>query len=345
MRPVSSHVPITGLAKKTADTRRVLVNTFGGDLGLGTSLDLMGIENPQRDHLVFAQIIADTHRETLARSTLYLADQDMVELLDAAASTMPDQHLHETDIMVPDGFIYFAEPLPERSGVPPEIPIRAMSWARIPADSPLLVERETDRDAILITSYVTVRDQFEARGLLGPGRDIAPGTPGLLPNATVMWTIDTLIGKAFGEEPPAGGYNPGFYQRALAAFWTLCQQPKITTTSDEPSGKPTDQRRNRRAGITNAAEPVRVVRLKHRPQSQVEATVPGTGDPEDTKGKMKVRSVTSGHWRRQWYRSVEQHRHIWIDPFWRGPEDAPVVGGERVFLASGRDVDPGESPS
>lgn len=333
-----SDLPVETLAKRTADARRVLMNTFRSDLGLRMAVDLMGIAHPSTANLHYAKIIAETHHATLADSMLFVADADMVDLLDVASSTMPDQHLHATDIITPHGFVYFAQPLPDKSGTPPEIPIHAFSWAFLEAGSPLLAERDAD-DSILITSYVTLTDSLLARSMYKPGDVLAPNLPKYIPNATAMWTVGSLIGKVFGEEPPNGGYTPGFYQRIAAAFWTLAQQPKLTTTTHESPGKPVDQRRNRRAGVTDPNAPVHVIRLHHRPtdpDNNAGNTAKGTGH------KMTVRSAVRGHWRRQFYRSVNQHRHIWIDPHWRGPEDAPVVGGERVFLATGPKVDPGQ---
>ncbi|MEY9861387.1 hypothetical protein ABH935_007028 [Catenulispora sp. GAS73] len=37
-----------------------------------------------------------------------------------------------------------------------------------------------------------------------------------------------------------------------------------------------------------------------------------------------------GHWRKQWYPSRGEHRPIWIDLHRAGPEDAPLIGGDRV---------------
>ena len=37
-----------------------------------------------------------------------------------------------------------------------------------------------------------------------------------------------------------------------------------------------------------------------------------------------------GHWRNQYYPSRNDHRPIWIDPHFAGPEDKPLLGGERV---------------
>jgi hypothetical protein len=42
------------------------------------------------------------------------------------------------------------------------------------------------------------------------------------------------------------------------------------------------------------------------------------------------RWIVRGHWRNQFYRSRNDHRPIWIDPHFAGPEDKPLLGGERV---------------
>lgn len=47
------------------------------------------------------------------------------------------------------------------------------------------------------------------------------------------------------------------------------------------------------------------------------------------------RWVVRGHWRRQWYPSIQQNRPIWITPYVKGPEDAPLLGGEKVYVARG----------
>ncbi|MEV6712709.1 hypothetical protein AB0M48_11775 [Lentzea sp. NPDC051208] len=42
------------------------------------------------------------------------------------------------------------------------------------------------------------------------------------------------------------------------------------------------------------------------------------------------RWIVRGHWRNQYYPSRNDHRPIWIDPHFAGPEDKPLLGGERV---------------
>lgn len=326
---MTGHPTIAVLAKRTAAARRGLVNLFSSPLGEAIALDLMGLPAPNPAQVDFAGIIAQTHSHTLAHSDLYLADPGMVDLLDTAAPTMPDQELLTTDIPTPYGFVYFADPLPDRSGTPPELPLHALSWAYLHSDHPILAERDT-QDSVLITSYVLVADQAATIGR-GPA-DLLPDSPKYIANATVMWTVGSLIGEVFGDVPPPGRHTPGFYQRVAAAFWTLSQQPKMTTTTPQSPGQPSDVRRYRRAGIADPAAPVSVVRIHHRPTYDNTKT---TGS-EHTDRRVKVRFPVRGFWRRQWHPSVQQHRQIWVDPHWRGPEGGPVVGGERVFLAHGQ---------
>ena len=36
------------------------------------------------------------------------------------------------------------------------------------------------------------------------------------------------------------------------------------------------------------------------------------------------RWLVSGHFRNQWYRSEQTHKVIWIAPYVKGPDDAPL---------------------
>lgn len=326
-----SRTPVTALATRTAEARRKLVTMFRSEIGRQVTLDLIGVTTPSAGHLRFATVAQHAHADSLAEATLFLADSAMVDLIDTSAPSMPDQELQATDIISPFGFCYFADLLPDRSGTLPLIPIRAFSWAHLDPGHPLAGE-DVEHPYVLLTFYVPVRETLIARKMIGPNDEAPANAPSLIANSTVMWRYDSLIGEVFGHVPPSAAFTPGFYQRVAAAFWTLTQQPGITSTSHEAPGQPTDQRRARRSGITNPTAPVSVVTLHRPPVPDGSGSTPIAGEQGR---KMTVRSATRGHWRRQWYPSVESHRHIWIDPFWRGPQGAPVQGGERVFLARG----------
>ena len=55
--------------------------------------------------------------------------------------------------------------------------------------------------------------------------------------------------------------------------------------------------------------------------AQQQASQPSTGTR-----KVTVRSLVSGHWRNQPCGEGKQDtKRIWIEPFWRGPEGAPIT--------------------
>jgi hypothetical protein len=69
---------------------------------------------------------------------------------------------------------------------------------------------------------------------------------------------------------------------------------------------------------------INVVTLRHRlvkPEHQVKP-------PEDGV-EWKHKWWVSGHYRAQWYPSDKSHKVIWIAPFLKGPEDAPLL--EKIY--------------
>jgi hypothetical protein len=47
-----------------------------------------------------------------------------------------------------------------------------------------------------------------------------------------------------------------------------------------------------------------------------------------------------GHWKRQWFGSVEEHRTIWIDGYPRGDFTRGTVTGTKALIASGKAEQP-----
>lgn len=320
---------LLGLARRVAESRRVQMGAWTGDLGRRFAFDLMGIhpEQASAETEMFALAVCNTNAKALAHSELFLADDDMVDLIDTAAPTMPDQELAESDMLAESGFLYFASPLPDRSGTEPVSPIHALSWTWLPPQHRLLKDRgDGEHPGVLIHSYVHTLDYSRACGI--PADALPPGAPRLMPNATAIWGVATLIGTVFGEVPQDPRHTPGFYQRVAAAFWTLTRQ-SLTTKSEAPPGASADRKRAARAGVVDPSAPVKIVRLR----SGVHDTPGATGG--ESGRKVGVRFPVRGFWRAQYLPSTQSHRQQWIAPHWRGPEDAPISGGERVFVAHG----------
>ena len=313
-------------ARRLADMRRSLMSLHAGEYGRTVALNLMGVmlpsmASPEQNH--WARVICDSAGQDVARFDLMLADEQMSTLVDEAAPSMPDQMLREDDPIGPYGLVRFIEPVPDRTSMGPHIPLQALSWAYLPADHPLL-ERDTDSTSVLITAYVRGSD-LQAIGVPFPAGMLPPS---LVPFATVIWKVGTPIGVARGEVPDEedAWLDPGFYQRLAAAFWTLAKQP-LAETVDAPELPSKDVQRYRRAGIERPGQAVRVVRLRRRRH---------TGPAGEPTGRtLGVRFVVRGHWRNQWLPSLKDHRQTYIAPHLKGPEDAPLQGGEKVLLVTG----------
>ena len=301
------------------------------ELGIAVTLDLMGF-NPAMvtpAHLDVAKDIATHQAATLRKADLYLADEDMSTLVDTAGPSMPDQELTEQDPLSRHGFVLFAKPLADRTGTPPDVPVAAMSWAHLPEGHPLLDERGVGA-AYLLTAYVSSAEYTEA--MYGDTAVVAPGAPRLLPNATVVWVIGTLIGEAYGEVPDVGvPVTPGFYQRVVASFWTLAKQP-LAESGPASVGPGAQKRRFARAGIVEPDKPVQVVRLHRRSA----ATGAASGAKADPSGRhVSVQFPVRGFWKAVAFgEGRSQRRQQFIAPHLRGPVGAPFKASEKVFLAS-----------
>jgi hypothetical protein len=112
--------------------------------------------------------------------------------------------------------------------------------------------------------------------------------------------------------------------RTILATWLLMGQ---TLTRSEPMTAPRAARR-RIERLDPVLDPtVRYIDLRHA------RTEPSdSADADSGKGTREYRHrwIVRGHWRNQYYPSRGDHRPIWIDPHLAGPEDKPLLGGERV---------------
>jgi|LSQX01.1.fsa_nt_gb hypothetical protein len=106
----------------------------------------------------------------------------------------------------------------------------------------------------------------------------------------------------------------------LAATWLLMGQTITTNTTKQP--QPKEVRRLQRRGDPNPTVNTIALRRAQRPND----------DNHPTAGReYRHQWVVSGHWRKQWYASIEDHRPIWISPHIKGPDGAPLLKTERVY--------------
>lgn len=144
---------------------------------------------------------------------------------------------------------------------------------------------------------------FELHGFLGPG---GPGA----------WiTNDDPITVRRGD--PVDPAQP--LAAFLASAWLLMGQTMIVDASPADI-EPKIRREERRAGRPDPT--VTVIELRR-------AKGEPSGDPSGR--EYHHRWMVSGHWRNQPYGpGRSQHRPVWINPYVKGPEDAPLLVTEKV---------------
>lgn len=283
------------------------------------------------------EYMARMERSRLRLSELYYVTANMMALAGTAAKSLPEVNLAPEDLPSPAGLMVFEAPLRsihneedpltgEVVGI--SVDIIAVTWGPFP-NSPIpgvWVTYWSDGHKVLadrVAAYVeagkvTPEQVRTARAQLSP----------LL--------IDNEAQMFFGE---AGVTREEMYEQfrrmsmqseedaresvrevlTLQTIWMLLQQPALVkdTTLELPRAT---RRRYKRLNIP--ASPVRVISLRH-------AVGPndGSGEGRDYHHQWVVR----GHWRRQWHASRQEHRPIWIAPHIKGPEGAPLLGGEKVY--------------
>ena len=103
----------------------------------------------------------------------------------------------------------------------------------------------------------------------------------------------------------------------LQTFWRLSRQI-VPTKAPLPRQLRRDRKRQYRT------EDVTVITLRRQRH-------PDHPDHEPSEVDWKWQWVVRGHWRNQYYPSIKEYRQIWIMPFMKGPEDAPIKPVKRAF--------------
>ena len=255
-------------------------------------------------HLSAKQLAAN-EAQRLA-GDLYFVGADMVELAKHAVKTLPDFKIDAEDLPSKSGFIVFEKPIGTvrqedlNPDDPREYSIAAASWSHWkpgPRANPgMWISWYSDQRSLdepmpnWPTRYVFDHEHLVPFAVEG------------------TQFLDVFVGKAIG--------TPELLD-ILRATWLLMQQPIARTTEVE----------------TYRAARRRLERLGHEPKAvrviQLRRTV-RPGPPGESDREYHHQWIVRGHWRQQWYPSREVHRPVWIAPHVKGPEGAPLLGGEKV---------------
>lgn len=147
-------------------------------------------------------------------------------------------------------------------------------------------------------------------GALGKGSRVALDPEGSF--------LAELGGESRLMAPSGGGAGAFDVFGMLITLSLLMGQSLASDEQIEPdrAARKRLRRRNAEPG------PVRVITLR-RPRSN-------TSD-EGGGREYHHQWIARGHWRQQWHPKRQVHRPVWIAPHVKGPEGAPLIGGEKVY--------------
>ena len=294
------------------------------DLALSS---IRAVDMPRLRHDLLAQLNRGSCDPQLARSTLrndmvrefgrlhradlFFVSAPMTELAGEAARSLPDFQVQEQDLPSRCGFMFFEGALRDVAVTSDDggqrDPVYACSWE--------VMEDQTARVGVRACLYADAGAEWRASSRLGASdrilRDLMK-SPLSTPRTDYFWTFN---GRKANEPTHPRDVSLAF--EALRSVWLLMQQPLGEVAEAEFDHATV--KRLRRARVKE--RPVRVITLR-RPRG---ATSSAAGQ------EWHHQWIVRGHWRNHWHPKRQVHRPIWIAPHVKGPEGAPMLGGEKVY--------------
>lgn len=243
-------------------------------------------------------------------------DENIVDLVQAAAEQWKPEPLRVTDLIAPSGFALMEKPVVLKDVRERRCAYRAFSWQFMTDES-----LQSSGVMIALWSHLDDTDDYtDADENWDPVALAEAWHPHkfMLLHMTPIW-FNTNPVEADGLIHDAGGqtYQPeGVLPAGVFTFFRLAQQRILERDRIRPD-RPY-RRMAKRYGKEDAY--VTVIRLR-RPRTKYHGE--SDGDPVE----WKQRWIVGGHWRRQPYGKKGEepyYRHIWISPYVKGPDDKPL---------------------
>ncbi|WP_275466331.1 hypothetical protein [Streptomyces noursei] len=230
--------------------------------------------------------------------TIY-ADAAMCDMVTAAAQTFPQQRVRREEFLAPIGFLFFAKPVPSAAFevlLPDQPPVTAITWACV------------DDGVNAFTWIRTPAGAYDVNGVTVQVTALFPQLAYFVP-----W-----------DKPAHAGTHSVSLLRTLSA---LSRQP--LTREDSPKIHQSVRANARNAKVR--PESFRRIALR-RPEAATHELAAARAIAE---GRTPAGHWVRGHWRNQYYASVDEHRPLWIEGFPRGDFSQQAPAGERLLVARG----------
>lgn len=232
-----------------------------------------------------------------ASQTFYVAPE-IGNLLNEVSQTIPPLTLTPELLPARYGFVWFAKPFTLGMRGADSVRLKALMWALA------TVERGgTNGPGVMVSSITAPCDCCVG-----------------LPDCYSSWQFGTTTAEAIdGLQPkwdsdPVDDVEVRLTFRLFAALCVFVGQRILV--APRQAAERHARKRLAATGWTEAPL-VSVVELRRKAST---ATV--SGDPRVV--EWSCQWMVSGHWRQQWYPSLGCHQPIWVLPYVKGPESAPL---------------------
>lgn len=234
---------------------------------------------------------------TVPDAKVFWVAAPLCDLLQVAATSLPDWTFRPKDLIAPVGFCWLEKPLVLHGSL---APIRALFWAEGIWRERLGPTRMAWR------KWEEIKNEIEP--VLWDYRFF--GSEDEMWTAAYRWFTDKPLQTVIQER---GVKWPDESKQDLALLPALLILLKEEITTRTRMVAPRFARR--RLPMVAQEKHIEVVTLR-RVQPTQSGTTPS---PRDWAYQWAV----SGHWRQQFYRSTNDHRPRWIAPYVKGPKDKP----------------------
>ena len=239
--------------------------------------------------------LAQEAKRSLETAETYYWSPPICDVIAHTAATIPDWTLLPELLPSPAGWFYFARPLPFPSRENTSVRISAISWAR-------------HEECVFFIVWWRLDDMGKFRVC---GLPMGAHPWGWRRSAEQCRQLSALD----YDSPDDTGLRNGRDELNIIATCMAFLNQRILITPQQRAERHAVKRLER-DGWTH--EPlIRVVELRRKASQSRPSDDPKTVE-------WSHQWVVSGHWRQQWYASLQRHQPIWIMPFVKGPEDRPL---------------------
>jgi hypothetical protein len=283
----------------------------------------------EEDGQQMAKITHQMYSHSLKYGECFYWSRTIVDMISVAARTMPHHWSFLPNILpAPNGFFWFSKtvdtPLTDEQKnhikeVDPRIDpdahgplqMHALTWTYISVDAegryallspPYKLSPISCDDRVAVVTFDFHKDEPES-----------PPVPVWPLIISVGATLEQMINKL-------GDNTYSINDMTLFAAMLAFLQQKIVIPVRQAAPR---SFRRQAAREQRELPPLNVIKLRHHIYKKTD------GEPHEVDWAWQW--LVKGHWRDQWYPSIQRHQPIWISPYMKGPEDKPFKDSERIF--------------